>query len=47
MRVLLVSPVFHGYHSAISAALAARGHLVATHVYDDHPSATDKGSCIG
>ncbi|WP_207210609.1 CgeB family protein [Nocardioides zhouii] len=36
MRVLLVSPGFHGYHSAISAALSARGHDVATHVYDDH-----------
>lgn len=43
MRVLLVSPVFHGYHSAISAALAARGHLVATHVYDDHRTAAAKG----
>ncbi|MCF6376277.1 glycosyltransferase [Nocardioides KLBMP 9356] len=36
MRVLLVSPGFHGYHSAISAALVARGHDVTTHVYDDH-----------
>lgn len=36
MRVLLVSPGFHGYHSAISAALTARGHVVSTHVYDDH-----------
>ncbi|NPD03918.1 glycosyltransferase [Nocardioides sp. zg-1308] len=36
MRVLLVSPGFHGYHSSIAAALAARGHEVATHVYDDH-----------
>ena len=36
MRVLLVSPGFHGYHSAISTALAARGHVVSTHVYDDH-----------
>lgn len=36
MRVLLVSPGFHGYHAAIAAALAARGHLVSTHVYDDH-----------
>ncbi len=34
--MLVVSPVFHGYHSAISAALAARGHDVTTHVYDDH-----------
>lgn len=36
MRVLLVSPGFHGYHAAIAAALGARGHHVATHVYDDH-----------
>ena len=36
MRVLLVSPGFHGYHSAIAAALTARGHDVSTVVYDDH-----------
>lgn len=36
MRVLLVSPGFHGYHAAISTALVARGHHVSTHVYDDH-----------
>ena len=36
MRVLLVSPGFHGYHSAIAAAFAARGHAVSTVVYDDH-----------
>lgn len=36
MRVLLVSPGFHGYHAAISAALTARGHVVSTHVSDDH-----------
>ena len=36
MRVLLVSPGFHGYHAAVSAALTALGHVVATHVYDDH-----------
>ncbi len=36
MRVLLVSPGFHGYHSAIAGALAARGHAVSTHVYDAH-----------
>ena len=34
--MLLVSPGFHGYHAAISAALAARGHDVSTHIYDDH-----------
>lgn len=43
MRVLLVSPSFHGYHSAISAALAARGHVVDTHVYDHHISLSAKG----
>jgi spore maturation protein CgeB len=43
VRVLLVSPVFHGYHSAISRALAARGHVVSTHVYDDHPTVAAKG----
>lgn len=36
MRVLLVSPGFHGYHAAIAAALGERGHVVSTHVYDDH-----------
>jgi spore maturation protein CgeB len=41
--VLLVSPGFHGYHAAISAALAARGHVVATHVYDHHGGVSAKG----
>lgn len=36
MRLLLISPGFHGYHSAIAAALTARGHEVSTHVYDAH-----------
>lgn len=36
MRVLLVSPRFHGYHAAISTSLAERGHVVTTHLYDDH-----------
>jgi spore maturation protein CgeB len=36
VKVLVVSPGFHGYHSAISAALVARGHQVSTLVYDDH-----------
>ena len=43
MRVLLLSPGFHGYHSAIAAALAARGHVVTTHVYDDHGSLANRG----
>ncbi len=36
VRVLLVSPGFHGYHSAIAGALTERGHVVSTHLYDDH-----------
>ena len=42
MRVLLVSPGFHGYHEAISAAFVARGHQVVTHVYDDHGGAVGR-----
>lgn len=34
MKVLLVSPVFHGYWSALAAALEALGHEVTTHCYD-------------
>lgn len=33
-RVLLVSPVFHGYWRAIAQALQARGHDVSVHCYD-------------
>ena len=33
-RILVVSPVFHGYWQAIAAALRARGHAVAVHCYD-------------
>lgn len=33
-RVLLVSPVFHGYWGAISGALEARGYDVTVHCYD-------------
>lgn len=36
MRVLLVSPGFHGYHASIAAALTVRDHQVTTHVYDDN-----------
>lgn len=43
MRVLLVSPGFHGYHAAIASALAARGHLVSTHVYDNHGGVVGRG----
>jgi spore maturation protein CgeB len=35
VRVLLVSPAFHGYWRSIASALERRGHEVATHVYDD------------
>lgn len=34
MKVLVVSPVFHGYWSAIAAALGACGHDVTVHCYD-------------
>ncbi len=43
MRVLLVSPGFHGYHAAIAAALGQRGHVVSTHVYDDHGGIIGRG----
>ena len=36
MRVLLVSPGFHGYHRAIADSLTDRGHHVSCLVYDDH-----------
>jgi spore maturation protein CgeB len=42
VRVLLVSPGFHGYHSAIGAALTVRGHDVSTHVYDAHDGLTGR-----
>lgn len=35
MRVLLVSPGFHGYWRSIADALETRGHEVAPHIYDD------------
>lgn len=33
-RILLVSPVFHGYWKAIQSALEGRGYNVAVHCYD-------------
>jgi spore maturation protein CgeB len=33
-RILLVTPVFHGYWRAIRDALQARGHTVVVHCYD-------------
>ncbi|MCL2542001.1 MAG: glycosyltransferase [Nocardioidaceae bacterium] len=38
MRILQVSPGFHGYWRSIEQALRTRGHDVVTHVYDDRPS---------
>ncbi|CAM3664723.1 CgeB family protein [Nocardioides zeicaulis] len=43
MRVLLVSPRFHGYHDAIATSLAERGHLVTTHLYDHHGGVAGRG----
>lgn len=34
MKVLVVSPVFHGYWHAVETALAVHGHSVTTHRYD-------------
>jgi spore maturation protein CgeB len=34
VKVLLVSPSFHGYWRSVARALAARGHEVEPHVYD-------------
>ncbi|AUZ35709.1 spore maturation protein [Arthrobacter sp. PGP41] len=34
VRILLVSPVFHGYWNAMSTALERRGHQVTVHCYD-------------
>lgn len=34
-RILLVTPVFHGYGDAIASAFNARGHDVVTHCYDE------------
>jgi spore maturation protein CgeB len=35
VRLLLVSPAFHGYWRSIQSAFEARGHEVRTHLYDD------------
>lgn len=42
MKVHLVSPVFHGYWSAIAAALQARGHDVTTLTYDHNHRVSDR-----
>ncbi|MGD9532117.1 MAG: glycosyltransferase [Pseudonocardia sp.] len=45
MRLLLVTPAFHGYWRSIAGALRRRGHDVRTHVYDalDTPRAKLRG----
>lgn len=43
VRVHLVSPVFHGYWSAIACALQARGHEVTSFTYDHNPSLGHRG----
>jgi spore maturation protein CgeB len=35
-HIFLASPSFHGYHDAIAAAFADRGHQVTTFCYDQH-----------
>ena len=35
-RILLISPVFHGYWKSIARGFEARGHQVTSHTYDDH-----------
>lgn len=42
MRIHLVSPVFHGYWTAIATSLEQRGHTVTTHTYDSHASLTGR-----
>jgi len=41
-RVLLVSPVFHGYWAAIRDALEARGHTVIVHRYDESTNVLER-----
>ena len=38
MRILQISPGFHGYWRSTERALEARGHEVVTHVYDARPT---------
>ncbi|PRY63217.1 spore maturation protein CgeB [Knoellia remsis] len=40
--LLLVTPRFHGYWNSIADAAERRGYAVRTHLYDDHPTVTDK-----
>lgn len=39
----MVSPRFHGYHASVAASFTARGHDVATLVYDDHGGIAGRG----
>lgn len=41
-RILLVSPVFHGYWAAIRDALEARGHTVIVHRYDESANVLER-----
>src|SRR6185295_10802722 len=41
-RVLVVTPVFHGYGDSIGNALRRRGHDVTVHPYDAHIGAWEK-----
>lgn len=41
-RVLVVSPRFHGYWRSVEEALARRGHVVRTHVYDGQGTPGDR-----
>lgn len=43
VRILLVSPVFHGYWTAMAAALGARGHAVTVVTYDHNPTLAHRG----
>ena len=41
-RLLLLSPVFHGYWRSIERAFAGLGYAVTTVAYDAHPGAVDR-----
>ncbi|WP_334171054.1 CgeB family protein [Sinomonas sp.] len=42
LRLLLVTPAFHGYHRSIARAFAGRGYDVLTHCYDAYETFADK-----
>ena len=41
-RLLVLSPVFHGYWRSIERAFTTLGYAVTTLAYDDHPGAVDR-----